>query len=221
MTPTLINKRFSKMHRMPAGEVKIFQIGFNKCGTRTIAGFFEANGLRCAHWDSGRLAKAMFQNLAAGRSLIDGYRNFQVFTDMEFTPANGKQALQAFKLYPQVAAEFPNALFLLNTRNREAWIRSRLEHRGGRPNAYLEKWKRIYCTADPGEVAARWRKDWDSHHRDVIAFFSGSPYRLLVFDIEQESPELLVRALPEYDLDVSKYTRRGSTRKPLREPAAM
>jgi Sulfotransferase domain len=198
---------------MPADVVRIFQIGFNKCGTRTLASFFEANGLRCAHWDSGRLAKAMFRNLAAGHSLIEGYRGFQVFTDMEFTPGDGSAPLQAFKLYPQLAAEFPNAVFILNTRNREAWIQSRLGHRSGRDNAYLEKWKRIYNLATAEAVAARWREEWDRHHREVMAFFAESPYRFVVFDIEQDSPDRLVRALPEYALDIREYKRRGSTKR--------
>ena len=204
---------------MSADKLRIFQIGFNKCGTRTIASFFAANGLRCAHWDGGKLAKAMFRNLAAGRSLVRGYEGFDVFTDMEFTPANGAAPLEAFRLYPQLAAEFPRALFLLNTRDREAWIQSRLGHRSARDNAYAKKWQRIYGVTDVDEVAARWREEWDRHHEAVTAFFAASPYRFLVFNIETDPPELLARALPELSLDVAKYQRRGSTNRIVSEPA--
>lgn len=197
--------------------MKVFQIGFNKCGTRTLANFFEQNGLRCVHWDGGRLAKAMFENLKTGRSLIHGYNDFQVFTDMEYTPSDGSASLQGFKLYPELAAEFTDALFILNTRDREAWIQSRVNHRSGKPQAYLEKWKRIYHTADVNEVTARWREDWDQHHRAVEEFFSGKSYRLLVFNIELDSPTRVVQAMPEYKLDARKYVRRGVTR--MRESA--
>ena len=46
---------------------KIFQIGFNKCGTKTLHHYFSRNGIRSVHWDEGRLAQRMFANLASGK----------------------------------------------------------------------------------------------------------------------------------------------------------
>lgn len=37
--------------------MKIFQIGFNKCGAVSLHKFFLDNGLKSIHWDNGNLAK--------------------------------------------------------------------------------------------------------------------------------------------------------------------
>jgi hypothetical protein len=50
--------------------MKIFQIGFNKCGTSTIHHYLRANGVRSVHWDDGRLAQRMFANLADRKSVV-------------------------------------------------------------------------------------------------------------------------------------------------------
>jgi hypothetical protein len=191
---------------MPETRTKVFQIGFNKCGTRSLKAFFKKNGFRCVHWDDGKLAKAMFKNKASGRSLICGYEQFDVFTDME--NMQGKNSLEAYKLYPDLAKEFPDALFILNTRDRERWIGSRLRHREGK---LAENWKAHYGVTTDEELIAQWTEDWDAHHRQVKDFFHGSSYRFLVFDIEKDSPERLVEALPEANLDPRKYDQVGST----------
>ena len=36
---------------------KIFQIGFNRCGTGSLYNFFKENGFISIHWDSGEIAK--------------------------------------------------------------------------------------------------------------------------------------------------------------------
>jgi len=195
------------------GRTRVFQIGFNKCGTRTINFFFQNNGFHGIHWHRGRLARAMFDNMWHGRSLIHGYEEFDVFTDMEFITPKG--SLEAFKLFPYMATEFPDALFILNTRDREAWIRSRILHKDG---VLLEAWKQAYGVSSKEEVTARWRDDWDRHHERVRHFFSGSPYRLLVFDIEQDPPERLTAAFPQISFDMTKYGRRGDTSRRLGQP---
>jgi hypothetical protein len=68
---------------------KIFQIGFNKCGTKTLHHYFSRNGVRSVHWDYGRLAQRLFANLASGSKLLAGYEQFDVFTDMEYLNGSG------------------------------------------------------------------------------------------------------------------------------------
>lgn len=198
---------------MAESRSKIFQIGFNKCGTRSIELFFKSQGFRCVHWDRGRLARTVFKNLEAGHSLIRGYEEYDVFTDMECL----KSRLQAFKLYPQFAQEFPGALFILNTRDREAWIRSRMRHQEG---IFARKWKAIYRVKTDEELAQRWREDWDKHHAEVQAFFAETAHRLVVFNIEQDSPMKLVKALPEARLKPKKLRHIGSSERTAARRAA-
>jgi hypothetical protein len=186
---------------------RVFQIGFNKCGTRTVHRFLELNGFAAVHWDRGRLARRMYRNVANGDSLIKGYEQFDAFSDMEHvTPGF---AFEAYKLFPLLAAEFPGALFLLNTRDREDWVRSRFNHRDG---AYARHWKAVAGVAGDAELADFWRAEWERHHERVRMFFGARPrLRLLTFDISRDSPELIARQFPERAFDLSVYRVRNKT----------
>jgi len=185
---------------------RVFQIGFNKCGTRTLHRFFELNGFRAVHWDRGNLAKSLYRNLANGESLLKGYEHCDAFSDMEHI--TGEFAFEGYKLFPQLADAFPDALFLLNTRDREDWIRSRLAHRDG---VYADIWKALLGVPDEESLTAYWRADWERHHERVQTFFARPGLRFLKFDIAQDSPELIARLFPEQPFDLSTYRVRGRT----------
>lgn len=180
--------------------MKIFLIGFNKCGTTTIHHYFAANGIRSVHWDKGRLARRVFHNIACGDALLAGYENFDAFTDMEYLDHQGACHLEAYKLFPYFAAQYPDAVFILNTRNREAWIRSRL-----RQPTYAARARKYHGVASDHALADIWRADWDRHHQRVAAFFSRGTYRFLVCHIETDLPHLLEESLPECNLDSRFY----------------
>jgi hypothetical protein len=184
----------------------VFQIGFNKCGTRAIHRFFELNGFPAVHWDRGNLARVMFRNLTNGESLIKGYGQFDAFSDMEFVTR--EFAFEGYKLFPRLADEFPDALFVLNTRDREDWVRSRLDHRDG---GYARAWKAVLGVSDDTSLADLWRADWDRHHERVQAFFANAGLRFLKFDIARDSPSLFAPHFPDRELDLSAYRVRGKT----------
>jgi hypothetical protein len=167
------------------------------------------------HWDKGRLAKTVFQNLVDARPLLSGYEEFSVFSDMESISKDF--GFEAFKLYRYFSVEYPDSIFILNTRNVDAWIKSRLAHGGG---GYATKWKRILNVATDDELISCWRRDWERHHENVERYFAGGQYRFLKFDIETDSPALLNAALPEYQLDSEKYLARGFSRHHRRESVA-
>jgi hypothetical protein len=183
---------------------KVFQIGFNKCGTRTVHRFLQLNGFHAVHWDRGHLARSIYRNLTNRDSLISGYEQFDAFSDMEHVTT--EFAFEAYKLFPLLAEEFPDALFLLNTRDREDWIRSRLEHRDG---AYATKWKAVLGIEDDARLADFWRADWDRHHEHVTTFFTQRSLRFLKFDIANDSPESIARFFPDCRFDLSAYRMRG------------
>jgi hypothetical protein len=185
-------------------EMKIFQIGFNRCGTTTIHYFMQKNGIASVHWDEGRLARCMFANLAASQALLASYEHFHVFTDMEFI--DGNRYLEAYKLFPHLAAQYPDSVFILNTRDREAWVRSRLRHLDGR---YAAIHRAYFGAKSDRELASLWRAEWDRHHRAVLDFFAGTQYRFFVWPIETDLPSLLKQEIPELDLEVRHYKRRN------------
>ncbi|HEY8698306.1 MAG TPA: sulfotransferase [Rhizomicrobium sp.] len=136
--------------------MRIFQIGFNRCGTRTLSRFFRDNGLQTVHWDEGRLARRLFYNLEEGRPLIDGYADRDVFTDMEMLTS--KVYLEGYKLFPILARENPDATFILNTRDRERWIQSRLAHGAGN---YLQRYMHAHDLDSETGVIRHWTASWE------------------------------------------------------------
>lgn len=187
--------------------MKIFQIGFNRCGTKTIHHYLRANGVKSVHWDHGRLARRIFKNLANGDSLLSGYEHFDAFHDMEFISSSGSCLLEAFKLFPYFAAQYPDAVFILNTRDREAWIRSRLNHNDN----YAERQRRCLGAASEAELVDIWRTDWEQHHCRVTQFFADRPTRFFVCKIETDLPDRLNAMLPELRLDKTRYTLQHAT----------
>ena len=180
--------------------MNIFQIGFNKCGTSTLHRYLRANGVKSVHWDEGRLAQRMFANLANGDKLLTGYERFEAFTDMEYLGRTGTY-LEGYKLFPYLAEQYPDAVFILNTRDREAWIRSWFAWRGD----YAARHRLHYNVTTNEELANLWRAEWDRHHHRVTDYFAGRPHRFFVCTIETDLPHLLNEKLPEYRLDSNLY----------------
>jgi hypothetical protein len=175
--------------------MKIFQIDFNRCGTRTLHRYLRGNGVRSVHWDKGRLARRIFCNLANGDPLLTGYQDFQAFSDMEFSDRAGLCCLEAYKLFPYLAAQYPDGVFILNTRDRETWLRSRLHHGGGE---YAARQRAHHNVRSEEELVKIWSADWDAHHRRVLEFFKDSPYRFFVWRLETcELPRLFDKQFPE------------------------
>lgn len=187
--------------------MRVFAIGFNKCGTRTLHYFFKSNGQNSIHWHKGRLAIRLFKNLKDGNSLLQGYEKVTVFTDMECVTE--RFFFEGYKLFPYLFEQYPDSVFILNTRSREDWIKSRLNHAEG---AYARRHRRILGIESEQKLVEAWAVDWDLHHRRVREFFAGNPKaRFIDFNIEKDSVEKLCKSIPELNLNPSKYAIQGKT----------
>ena len=194
-----------------------FQIGFNRCGTVSLYRFFRANGFAAVHHDGGRLAIAMDANLRAGRHVLSGYERCEAFFDMSFLRPHVH--VEMYKYWDRLLEQVPEARFILNLRDVEHWVASRLDMgawtewhwerpaRGFGPpwdaappgwpgwreriEPFRERYRRCHGLADLDEVVAHWKADW---HRHAARVRAGVPAdRLLVFDIERDPPEALCR----------------------------
>ena len=193
---------------------RYFQIGFHKCGTKSLHRFFERAGIASVHNDNGRLALTMAANLRNGRPILTGYERFQAFHAMGYLRPHVH--VEMYKRWKTILEQVPEARFILNVRDVDRWIVSRLNmaalggFRWGRPSRgfgppwdrpprgllervepFAERYRRHYRLADLDEVIAHWRADWRRH---IDAVRAGVPAgRLLVFDIESDSPLALCR----------------------------
>jgi hypothetical protein len=196
---------------------RIFQIGFNKCGTRTIYKFFSNNGIPSVHYDGGRIAGSMFRHFHRNKPLIDiRYRKTVYFGDMERVVGEGKPLYVGPELFTYLDREYPNSKFILNTRDQGQWILSRIAHDDG---DYLR-----LCANGLGlsedQTVRHWRSQWNQFHKDVLSYFRNRPRDLLIFNIDTDGPDKLTRFFqPWLDLSVRHYHHKGKTDKTLHRRA--
>ena len=156
-------------------------IGFNKCGTTSFHDYFQANDIRSVHWRGNTLALALNDNLAAGRPPLQGMDDWTAYMDMICIPgspwgrSNSDHAplIEGCRYFRELHRAYPDALFILNTRDPADWVRSRLQHDEGRfATAYLE------ALAPEGvrsrrELERRWLEDWHQHHAETLGVLRG------------------------------------------------
>lgn len=191
---------------------RVFVIGFNKCGTTSLHALFRQAGHSCVHFsiksretEGINIAEVIFANRAASQPLLAGLERFRVFSDMEQNKANLR--LEAFKLFRELDEEYPDSRFILNLREKQGWLRSRLNQGGGR---YVSRQLRSRRLDTPEELLTIWSREWDEHLAAVREYFSGRPGQLIEFDIENDDPQVLVDAFPGYGLAVEHWTKRNA-----------
>ncbi len=206
----LKNQRLAKLAVIKP--VKVFQIGFSKCGTTTLAKFFNMNGVSAVHQDYGNLPKSIYDNYRKGLSLISPrYDKYHVYTDMEVM-GEVPQLNIGMMLFKELDKQYPGSKFILNTRNKMAWLKSKSLHRTGSNKSSLLELTAQLLNISQAEVLAKWSAEWDAHHIAVIEYFKNRPNDLLVFDIEQDNPKKLTEFLKDnFLLDVKFYGHENKT----------
>jgi hypothetical protein len=191
---------------------KIFVIGFNKCGTTSLHAFLKSGGLRSVHWRTPNktvLAEVMFTNLSLRRPILDGINEFDAYSDMMYL--SDKLHLEGNALFPIFDQEYPDARFILNTRDKSRWLNSRSKHGSRETGSLLKRACACYGLRAP-QVQQIWGAQWDRHHSNVIEYFATQPKKLLVFNIESDPVEQLVSFLRDrVTLDPANWIWRNKT----------
>jgi hypothetical protein len=87
--------------------------------------------------------------------------------------------------YKELDKEYPNSKFILNVRDVEDWIKSRLNHEG-----YLDSYKFI-TGLDDDSIVTHWKDIWFKHINDVQEYFKNRESDFIMFDIKKESTKLI------------------------------
>lgn len=195
-------------------KTKIFIIGFNKTATRSLDLFFRKNKLTTVHWARGDLVASFERNLALGNKILSGrFEKLQVFSDM----TNHLTSQEAMHYYKHLDRDYPNSKFILNIRDTESWIKSRLNHVDKKGNfTYLKAQLRFYgLPNNPHGINVLkniYTKMHQRHHTDVFEYFNSRPKDLLVFDINNDDIQKIINFLKDvYSLDPIHYKHCGKT----------
>ena len=138
--------------------MKYFVIGYNKTATTTIHSIFSKSGIKCIH------------NYRNWENIIN---NFDCFSD------NGN--LENFKNLDKIC---PNSTFILNVRNLDSWIISRLNH-GHRE--YLKTNKTNWAYPVGINDIKTWILDREKYHLEVLEYFLNNPKKLIIVNIEKRN----------------------------------
>ncbi|WP_296696971.1 sulfotransferase [Thiocapsa sp. UBA6158] len=190
---------------MEHAKPKVFFIGFNKTGTTSLHELFASSGYKSYHHnlDGWNLAVNMEKNSLEGKALLAGFDDADVYSDLTYL--SDTHYIEGNRYFEALHAEYPNAYFILQTRNEDDWIRSRFNH-------YLFA-SRI-CTAlnlPPEAVEPYWRDQWASHTQRAKAHFRDYD-RFMCFDIDRDRIEELIEFVkPDFVLDPRFWGKRNQT----------
>ena len=161
---------------------KIYVIGFNRCGTRSLTTAFKQAGIGCVHWDRNQLMLAILSDLRRhGRiNLGAHYPGSNAFLDLIHVPQHadpGDHILaEGTLLHQQLIDSDPDAYFILNTRSVE---------NGSTPAAvtsmeFLEIYRRHLSkihnrTFSVDDVLLEWRRMWHQAHAEILSRFQREP----------------------------------------------
>ena len=172
---------------------RIFIIGFNKTATRTIHYFFKNNGLLSVHWDNNYLINHFEENLKKNLPLLGPqkvfntkvnsnctYQEIMVVSDMT-NPSLNKDAKDYYKVLDK---QYPGSKFILNYRDVNSWIKSRIAHPG-----FAEKQLAYHKCSSLNKLKEIWEIMYFSHINDCEKYFEGRETDFLKFNIDLDKPE--------------------------------
>jgi len=181
---------------------RVFQIGFHVCGTRSLASFFRVNGFKHFHHENHQLAEQLFNNLKDGKTKFDS--NFEgpfpghqgaFYSDMQSWKPDRDgdyfNKLAAYTLFKEIDKGYPNSLFILNLRDKEAWINSKIAK--GREGRYYKQPEK--------ELTKLLSDEWDSHIENVRKYFKDSTH-FIEFHITNDSINKVADWLEKFGLKI-------------------
>lgn len=170
------------LHSLGIRRKKIFAIGFNKCGTTSLHSLFQSLGLSSYHGTRWRKHQE-----------IRLFLFYDCFSD-------GSPSGELAKLDEL----FPGSKFILQVRELDSWIYSRLKHIERQKQENRNKTRGKYWD-NTEEAVKKWIKDRNDYHTFVLSYFSERSSDLLIINYirDELAAEKICRFLG-YDCEVQK-----------------
>ncbi|MCF7914652.1 MAG: hypothetical protein K9L66_05755 [Spirochaetaceae bacterium] len=140
-----------------ADRPRVFCIGLNKTATSSLHAAFLMLGYSSLH-QSYTAEKMLHKAIMKNKKLLHYMQQYDVFSDYPY-----------FRYFKELDMQYPGSKFILNTRNREEWIKSRISHDN--------RWNKKYPHKTPRPVdeaqAEKLGNFFDAVHRDIREYFTG------------------------------------------------
>lgn len=191
---------WSRQYRSP--DTKIFFIGFNRCGTNSFHQLMKGSGIRSVHWLSPQkenITDGIEARLRDRQALREYLSPWTAFSDL--VSASETRFVEGNGFFPALHSAFPQSYFVLNDRDVEAWLRSRIQHSKG---TFLQRATAYHGTGKEG-VLDIWRRQHVEHTEKVLDHFAGNP-RFIHFRIDRDPIERMVSFLaPDFSISTSDW----------------
>jgi len=190
---------------------KIFFIGFNKTATTALHHLVGASGYVSVHClyrveDTSRfIARQMHDNVKEGNPILKDIDKAHAYSDMLYVKQ--RRYIEGNKYYRKLHEEYPDSYFVLQTRNIDDWLKSRLYHKDG---AFVKRCMKFQnCTQD--ELLMQWSFEKKSREKAMKFYFRDNP-NFLVFDIDKDPIDKLINHIsPDFELDKRRWRRLNET----------
>jgi hypothetical protein len=206
---------FNRIAEFRAPETKIFFIGFNKCATSAIAKFLARQGIKSAHWepDGENLAMEIEKRLDDPAALKRYLMRWTSYADLALSSEELMlDGNRHFRLFHEL---FPSAYFVLNDRDPEGWVKSRLSHRRGQFARRSAQFRG--CAVE--DLPAIWMEEREEHNRAALSYFADYD-RFLHFWVDRDPVSNLVDFLsPSFRLKAQHWSRENVSAQRWPEPA--
>ena len=171
---------------------KVFFIGMNRTATKAFSELFKKSGYVSFHYachdingNTQVLAQKMKENNKSYYNLLHEIDHGQVYSDMFWHRED--EWIDGVKMFRDLYAQYPNAYFVLQTRDLYHWLLSKKNHKDG---AYIARCKQYHKLNDD-EMMDWFDKDRTAHHEAVRKFFQNKS-RFIEFDINRDDIQTLI-----------------------------
>lgn len=163
----------------------VFGIGLNKTGSSSLHRAMELLGYNSVHYiyNDKILKDIVADNISNKKNIFDGIKNIDCYFD--YLPwISHRSEFPLNHLYKTIDKQYPNSLFIYNTRNINDWLESRYRHIERVTNADLSVLSKqhphnIYFNRDK----QAWTEEYIDLDLGIKEYFFDRPNDLLIIDI--------------------------------------
>jgi len=172
---------------------KVFFIGMNRIATKSFHHLFNKSGYKSFHYSCADVATgesiilgvAMQYNRDAGYPVMHRMGAARVYSDMFWHREN--EWIDGVKMYRDLHQQFPDAYFILQTRDMSAWLQSKYNHKEG---AYFTR-SRAFHGLSEQEMFSWFENDRNTHEQNVRHYFKDND-QFLEYDLDNDDISKLI-----------------------------
>lgn len=170
--------------------MKIFLLGLPKSGTMSFQYLFESLGMRSIHQltkDNKQIAMIVKQNKLNKLPLFSGVEDFDCITELNVCYSENENYWPQIHDFKQIYNEHPNALFILNKRNKLKILNS-FKNWNYQGVPLYDRFLKYNPDIIPEASEEAFLKFIDNHYSKIVNFFTQIPEANFVeFDIEKDN----------------------------------